>query len=157
MDTFPNVLPFLEHVNTMQPWLLPMAVLVYSAIAGSFITCAVHRVPTGASLRNPPSHCPSCKNTLGIAQLIPIFSYIYYRGKCAFCGTKVPLRYLMIELSAVLIGLLSWFYMGLSFSLIPLLLCGWGFLFFISCFLLEKHISVKVLLFSIICFFVLFV
>jgi leader peptidase (prepilin peptidase)/N-methyltransferase len=144
-----KVAQIFEYVNTEQPWLLLSAVLIYSAIAGSFITCAVHRVPTGASLRNPPSHCPSCKNVLQFAQLIPIFSYIYYGGKCAFCQMSVPLRYLAIELCAVLIGFLSWYFVDASFYLIPLLLCGWGMLFSIACFVLEKHISVKVLLFSI--------
>ncbi len=80
------------------------------ASIGSFINVCVDRLPAGKSLNYPPSHCDSCQRRLLALDLVPVFSYIFLRGRCRYCGAKIPLRVLWVELGCGLfLGLLFWF------------------------------------------------
>jgi leader peptidase (prepilin peptidase)/N-methyltransferase len=75
------------------------------ASLGSFGTVLAHRLPRGESIVHPRSHCPSCNATLGVRDLVPIFSYLAFRGRCRRCGIKIGIQYLLIELAcAVSLG-----------------------------------------------------
>lgn len=49
------------------------------------------------------SHCDTCGHELSTADLFPIVSYVALKGKCRYCGSKVPPRDLIFE---ILLGLL---------------------------------------------------
>lgn len=53
----------------------------------------------------PGSHCPSCKNPIRWWRNIPVFSWLWLRGRCADCGERVPVRYLLMEASCALAGI----------------------------------------------------
>lgn len=65
---------------------------------GSFYTLAVYRIPRKEDITHTHSYCPNCNNKLGFFELIPVFSYIFLRGKCKHCGEKIRIRYLILEL-----------------------------------------------------------
>ena len=44
------------------------------------------------------SACPSCNKELSPKELFPIFSYLFQKGKCSSCKTKISTRYLFVEL-----------------------------------------------------------
>ncbi len=46
----------------------------------------------------PRSYCPACHAPIARAHLFPIASYLALGGKCASCGTKIPIRYPVVEL-----------------------------------------------------------
>ncbi len=76
---------------------------------GSFINVCVDRLPANKSLNYPPSHCDSCQRRLSALDLVPVFSYIFLRGRCRYCGAKIPLRVLLVELGCGLcLALLFW-------------------------------------------------
>ena len=77
---------------------------------GSFITMLSYRLPKRLSIIAPRSHCPSCKTTLGVRDLVPIGSWICSNGKCRHCSKKIGKRYVLIEIAA---GLSSAFAFGL--------------------------------------------
>lgn len=56
------------------------------------------------SIVSPPSFCPQCKKTLKPIMLIPIFSYIFLKGKCWYCKSTIKSSYLFYE---ILIGVFS--------------------------------------------------
>ena len=56
------------------------------------------------SIISPPSFCPQCKKTLKPIMLIPIFSYIFLKGKCWYCKSTIKSSYLFYE---ILIGIFS--------------------------------------------------
>ncbi len=56
----------------------------------SFFYVVACRLPTGESVVRGRSHCDSCGRTLTALELIPIFSYIFQRGKCKGCNTAIP-------------------------------------------------------------------
>jgi leader peptidase (prepilin peptidase) / N-methyltransferase len=87
---------------------------VLGACIGSFINVCVDRLPAGKSLLAPPSHCDGCQQSLSWFELVPVFSYLWLRGRCRRCGSKVPLRVLLVELGCGLfLALLVW-YRGLN-------------------------------------------
>ncbi|MEG0275301.1 MAG: prepilin peptidase, partial [Longicatena sp.] len=48
----------------------------------SFINVVIWRVPQKLSIAKGRSFCPNCKHELKWMDLIPIFSYLFLRGKC---------------------------------------------------------------------------
>jgi leader peptidase (prepilin peptidase)/N-methyltransferase len=57
----------------------------------------------------PRSACPKCGAMITAAQNIPVVSYLLLKGKCASCGTKISVRYPLVELgTALLSALVAW-------------------------------------------------
>jgi len=84
---------------------------------GSFLNVVIDRLPNNESLISPPSHCPSCQRRLMIRDNIPVFSYLWLRGRCRYCQAPIPRRILWVEAGTSLIfGYLFWHY-GLTIQL----------------------------------------
>jgi prepilin signal peptidase PulO-like enzyme (type II secretory pathway) len=78
---------------------------ILGAIIGSFLNVYIYRFHTGKSLAGH-SHCLSCGEELKWYELWPIVSYLAILGRCRYCHSKVPIRYLVVELlTAVLFTL----------------------------------------------------
>jgi len=71
---------------------------VFGCCIGSFLNVVIHRLPNEMSLINPPSHCPKCEYRIPIRQNIPLFTWLWQRGKCAECAAPIPIRYFLVEL-----------------------------------------------------------
>lgn len=71
---------------------------VFGAVMGSFLNCAAGRMAKDEPFVKGRSHCPACGHALGIADLVPVFSWLFLRGKCRHCGAKISPRYLFTEL-----------------------------------------------------------
>jgi len=74
------------------------SLLILGAIIGSFLTVVISRVPEGRSIVRPRSACPTCGASLRWFDNVPIASYLVLRGRCRGCGTRIPIRYLLVEL-----------------------------------------------------------
>ena len=100
---------------------LPMALyllfiaFVCGACAGSFVNCAALRHVTGEKLSRGRSRCPKCGHVLGVLDLFPLFSWLFLRGKCRYCGAKVSARYPLTELVLAL----AWASCAAVFGLSP--------------------------------------
>ena len=66
---------------------------ILGIIFGSFYNVVGYRLPKGESLIYPPSHCPECKHQLKWYENIPIFSWLFLKGKCSKCGKIVWMKY----------------------------------------------------------------
>ncbi len=75
---------------------LVFAFVLGSAI-GSFLNVVILRIPKDESISYPASHCYSCGNNLKPWHNIPIISWLFLRGKCAFCDSKISMQYPIIE------------------------------------------------------------
>ena len=71
---------------------------MFGACIFSFLNVVADRLPKKQSVVSGRSHCDSCGRNLGVADLVPCFSYIFLRGKCRTCGNRIPIRCLLTEL-----------------------------------------------------------
>lgn len=99
--------------------------LLLGAVFGSFLNCAAWRLSHGESVLRGRSHCTSCGHVLGAGDLVPILSWLFLRGKCRYCGTKIPARYPLTEAVFALLTLLCLLRFDLSWLCLRnwLLLC----------------------------------
>ena len=83
---------------------------------GSFLNVCIDRLPRGQSIIHPPSHCAACNRKLGNLDLIPLFSYLWLRGRCRYCRVHIPIRLPIVEgMTGLLFALLYWkFGLGLE-------------------------------------------
>ena len=84
---------------------------------GSFLNVCIDRLPSHQSLVFPASHCTSCQRRLSLKELIPVFSYIWLRGRCRYCQAPIPRRLLWVEIgTGAIFAFLYWYY-GFSIEL----------------------------------------
>jgi len=90
---------------------------VFGAALGSFLDCAVSRWAVGEPWHKGRSRCAACGRGLGAGDLVPVFSYLVRRGKCRYCGGKIPAECLWAELAGALaLACLGWRF-GLTLEL----------------------------------------
>ena len=83
---------------------------------GSFYNVVILRSLTGESIVFPGSKCPKCQNKLKPWHNIPVLSYIFLRGKCAYCKEKISIQYPLIELTTMYIFVYSYIKFGLEWK-----------------------------------------
>jgi len=83
-------------------------IFAFGAIIGSFLNAVVWRLRTKQSFVHGRSKCVDCKHELVAADLVPIFSYLWLRGKCRYCRKAISPHYMIVELATGLLLLLAW-------------------------------------------------
>ncbi|SER85555.1 A24 family peptidase [Psychrobacillus sp. OK032] len=91
---------------------------IYGIVFGSFFNVVGLRVPKGESIVKPPSHCTVCDRNLTAVDLVPVFSYLFLKGKCRGCGTKIHWMYPVMEFATGLLFAFSYSQLGFSIELI---------------------------------------
>ena len=83
----------------------------------------IYRLPLGISLFNPKrSACTSCDKTIKWYENIPVFSYIYLKGKCSNCHNKISFIYPLVEILTAFITVILYLKLGLTKELYFILL-----------------------------------
>jgi leader peptidase (prepilin peptidase)/N-methyltransferase len=77
--------------------MITLFIFTIGIVIGSFLNVCIYRIPNEQSTIFPPSHCPCCNERLKPLDLIPIFSYIFLRGVCRYCGSGFSPRYALVE------------------------------------------------------------
>jgi len=83
-------------------WAEVSALWVLGLVLGSFISALTYRLPRGKSWVRDRSHCPHCGKPLSLSSLVPLFSFLWQKGRCAHCHTVISWRYPLIELASAL-------------------------------------------------------
>ncbi|MCO6427838.1 A24 family peptidase [Nitrosomonas communis] len=115
---------------------------------GSFLNVVIHRLPKmleqawhrqcaelrgenahdlpAFNLVTPRSTCPHCGHKITMLENIPIISYLFLRGYCSQCHTRISLRYPIVEaLTGIISGFTAW-YFGFSLTAIAALIFIWA-------------------------------
>ena len=72
------------------------------AIFGSFINVVIYRLPRkmqgeAISLSWPPSFCPHCRARIRTRDNVPLFGWLWLRGRSRCCQKRISVRYPAIE------------------------------------------------------------
>lgn len=134
---------------------------------GSFMGAAFFRIPLrfGAentlvlSLWKGRSECPHCHHVLSVFDLVPLFSWVFLRGKCRYCHTKIGSSYFLIESFALIIFLLSFYVLHLGYIAIFVSLIATTLLVMalidLKYYILPDELQILLLvLFFVLCFFI---
>ena len=108
MEEFENVLKS-DFMDTQFYIMFYLIVFLFGICIGSFLNVVIIRIPKGESLVKRSSHCMTCGAKIRIIDLIPVFSWLFLRGKCHSCGEKISPRYPIVEsLNGFLYMLVFW-------------------------------------------------
>lgn len=127
-----------------------LAIAILSLLIGSFLNVVIYRLPRmlmnewnqecryylglkphtheeidPLNLYLPLSHCTHCKKRLKPWHNIPVVSYLVLQGKCAFCKSKISMRYPLVEfLSCIASVYVAWRF-GFSIQTLAALIFTW--------------------------------
>ena len=99
-----------------------LIVFIFGIVIGSFLNVCIYRLPKSKSIVYPGSYCPYCKHKIKWRHNIPVLSYIFLRGRCAYCSEKISSRYIFVELLSGLFTALAFFKFGFTAEFIFYLL-----------------------------------
>ncbi len=90
-------------------------IFIFGLCVGSFMNVCIYRLPTSTSIADPPrSMCPSCSSLIKFYDNIPVFSYLWLKGRCRYCNAPISFRYLVVEVLSGIAALSVLFRFGLT-------------------------------------------
>ncbi len=64
---------------------------------GSFLNVVVYRLPRKLNMVSGRSFCPNCEHQLSALDLVPLFSFLFLKGRCRYCKVRISNEYFIIE------------------------------------------------------------
>ena len=71
---------------------------IFGLVMGSFCNAWAWRIVNGEKIQKGRSHCPKCGHTLAAKDLVPLFSWLFLKGRCRYCKEPISKRYPLTEL-----------------------------------------------------------
>ncbi|MBI4858645.1 MAG: prepilin peptidase [Acetobacterium woodii] len=109
-----------EFIN----FILYLYTFVIGIVVGSFLNVVIYRVPKELSFTKGRSFCPHCNAQIKGYHNVPVFSYLWLRGKCADCGERIAIRYPLVELFTGMMAIVIFAVYGLSFQWLVVFAAG---------------------------------
>ncbi len=76
---------------------------LFGIVIGSFLNVCITRIPEEQSIVSPASRCPRCKTPIKPYDNVPVFGWLWLRGKCRTCGLPISPMYPLVELATGLL------------------------------------------------------
>lgn len=97
---------------------------ILGSVMGSFLDCMAYRYVNGQSFVKGRSHCDKCGHVLSAKDLIPIFSFLVFKGKCVYCNNNIPKECFWSEFFTAIIFCAIGLKIGISLELVMyIILC----------------------------------
>lgn len=124
-------------------------VAIFSLLIGSFLNVVIYRLPLMLHLETktfcreylkqptpekqakqfnliwPLSRCRHCDNTLKPWHNIPVFSFLFLKGKCAYCKKAINTRYPLVEILCCLLTTYVAWHFGFSWQALGAAVFTW--------------------------------
>ena len=120
----------IQDLQAYPPFFIALSGII-GLLVGSFLNVVIHRLPkmmerdwraqcaelaggeaskeAPYNLFTPRSACPQCNHKIGALENIPVFSYLFLRGKCKGCHAPISMRYPIVEtISCILSASAAW-------------------------------------------------
>ena len=89
-------------------------IFLFGIVIGSFLNVCILRIPEDLSIVAPGSRCPRCQTLIRWYDNVPVFGWIWLRGKCRTCGLPISPMYPLIELGTGLLFVACYLEFGLT-------------------------------------------
>jgi leader peptidase (prepilin peptidase)/N-methyltransferase len=86
-------------------WIPYASAAVLGLMIGSFLNVVIYRLPRNLSVVKPRSFCPKCRTKISWYENVPLASYIALGGRCAGCGSRISVRYPIVEATGAALAL----------------------------------------------------
>ena len=96
--------------------LIYLLVIIYGLIIGSFLNVLILRIPEKEDFVARRSHCMNCGYQLAWYDMIPVFSYLFLKGKCRKCGQPISKQYPIIEALNAVLYFVVFYVNGITFQ-----------------------------------------
>ena len=87
---------------------------LFGIIVGSFLNVCITRIPEEISIVTPGSRCPRCRTAIKPYDNVPVFAWMWLRGKCRACGAPISVMYPLIELATGLLFVAAFLEFGIT-------------------------------------------
>src|SRR5487761_119916 len=87
---------------------------LFGIVIGSFLNVCITRIPEELSIVTPGSRCPRCMTPIKPYDNIPVFAWLWLRGKCRTCGLPISPMYPLVELLTGLLFVGCYLEFGIS-------------------------------------------
>jgi leader peptidase (prepilin peptidase)/N-methyltransferase len=87
---------------------------LFGIVIGSFLNVCITRIPEEISIVSPGSRCPNCATPIKPYDNVPVFAWLWLRGKCRACGQPISPMYPLIELSTGLLFVAAFLEFGIT-------------------------------------------
>jgi leader peptidase (prepilin peptidase)/N-methyltransferase len=87
---------------------------LFGIVIGSFLNVCITRIPEEISIVSPGSRCPNCETPIKAYDNVPVFAWLWLRGKCRACGQAISPMYPVIELSMGLLFVAAFLEFGIT-------------------------------------------
>ena len=124
----------MNNLELLPQWFVVLYVILFGLCIGSFLNVVILRGLKGEGIVFERSHCPKCNKQLKWYMNIPLLSYLFLKGKCAFCKEKISIQYPIVEFITASLFLITYYNFGLTLKSL--------FLSIIFAFTLASEISV---------------
>nr|WP_297527675.1 A24 family peptidase [Thiohalobacter sp.] len=141
----------MQILQTSPAWLAG-TVFLLGLVVGSFLNVVAHRLPlmmerewraqcrelmgneagigtdddaAPLNLVSPRSRCPHCGHAITALENIPVLSWLWLRGRCSDCGTRISARYPVVELATGVLSAVAAWHFGWGWPLAGALLFTW--------------------------------
>jgi len=98
----------------MDTLITSILVFLFGSAVGSFLNVVIYRLPEGLSLLRPPSRCPKCQTRLKPYDNVPVFGWLWLRGRCRYCKAPISVRYPLIEACTGVLFLTAFWLLGMT-------------------------------------------
>ncbi len=104
---------------------LTLEAFLVGAVIGSFLNVVIHRVPRRLSVIRPGSACPACGAAIRWYDNIPLLSWVLLAGRCRSCGSRIPVRYPVVEAAAAVLAAVAVHRWGLTVASAEIVVVAW--------------------------------
>ena len=87
---------------------------IFGLVIGSFLNVCILRIPEDLSIVTPGSHCPRCQTAIQWYDNVPVFGWLWLRGKCRTCGLPISVMYPLVELATGLLFVACYLEFGIT-------------------------------------------
>ena len=137
---------------------MEVLLFIIGACFGSFFLVVGKRLPINEDVLFSRSRCDKCKKELKWYDLIPIFSYVFLKGKCRYCGEKISPLNLIVEIVMGLFFSLGYHFIPIGYNFYAyLVLSSLMMLIFISDFSYYIILDSPLIISSILLFILKFI